>query len=107
MPKQIALDEEACEILALAYEVTRLAAALVDHDATENRAHLALSMNGKNAAQIIAALIVGDEKEKQMLALLRARANSVKSRASALTARITGLPEHIDNIEPLFAELAS
>lgn len=94
-------------MLALAFEVAVLSDSLVAYDSTENRAHRALGIKG-NAAQVIAALIAGDEKEARMLAVLRARAASIRTRAAALTARISGMPDQpVGMAGELFAEMAN
>ena len=77
------------EIQALAVELENIAAELVGYDTVENRAHRSLSMSGSTAAEIIAALIRGDEQEAAMLARLRARAQAVHEQAHTLTGRLS------------------
>ena len=107
LPRSISNDEQAAEVLALAYDISKLAEELCAYDHVENRAHRALSMNGQSAASIIAALIAGDEDEKRMLASLKARACAISRDARSLAGRLAGVDVESVDSAPLFAELMS
>lgn len=96
MARPVAPDEQAAEVVACAIELERIAARLVAYDGTENRAHLALAHNGKNAAEVIAALVRGDEQERKMLADLRRDAALALSEARRLAGRLSNSENQLE-----------